>query len=107
MTDPSLLRETLVLEAPQETEDGQGGVVRVFVTAATLKARIEPQGGDTRDREGRITQVNRLRVTVRAFPGLTAANRFRQGERLFRILAIQNADRLGRYLICQCEEETP
>lgn len=106
MIDPGLLRDTLILEAPLETPDGQGGFTRSFVTLATIKAKIAPDSGDTKLIEGRLTQVNSLLVTMRARAGLTAAHRFRKGARLLRILSIEKADPLGLYLTCTCEEET-
>jgi head-tail adaptor len=107
MIDPGSLRDTLILEAPVETPDGQGGVTRAFATLATIKAKIAPQSGETKLIEGHLTQVNSLRITLRPVAGLTAAHRFRQGARLFRILSIEKADPLSLYLTCSCEEETP
>ena len=42
MTDPGRLKTRLAIEAPLETDDGQGGVARSFTTVATVWAAVTP-----------------------------------------------------------------
>ena len=42
MTSPGDLNRRLVLEAPIETDDGEGGVTRGYATVTTLWAQAVP-----------------------------------------------------------------
>lgn len=47
------------------------------------------------------------RVTVRAVARPKPGQRFREGSRVFAILAVAERDPAGRYLTCFCREEGP
>ncbi len=109
MSAPNLSR-ALVLEAPVITPDGAGGHVTTWTALGTLWAEIRAGSGrERRAALGPSADVP-LRVTLRAAPPDSdsrprAGQRFREGTRLFRILAVTEADAQGRYLICQAIEE--
>ena len=105
--NPGAFRHRLVIEAPVETADGAGGVTRSFETVATVWGLIEPLGGAEIRTEDRLVQRLTHRITLRAHPGLTAAHRFRRGQRLFEIRAIRDDVPAIRFLTCQCEENAP
>jgi head-tail adaptor len=86
--DPGRLNRRLVVEAPVETDDGTGGVVRSFVDAATVWAQMTPVGarGDV-DTDTRGTVVT-WRITLRAGVALTTRHRLRDGARRLDIAAI-------------------
>jgi len=44
MIDPGALKTRLTLEAPVETDDGQGGVTRGYATFAKVWAQVAPLG---------------------------------------------------------------
>lgn len=110
MTAPVLSRP-LVLEARSQVSDGAGGYTDAWTALGTLWAEVAPRSG--REARGTGLPVSRVlyRVTLRAArPGAPdrprAGQRFRDGDRLFDILAVAEADRHGRYLACTCSEET-
>jgi SPP1 family predicted phage head-tail adaptor len=91
--DPGALNRRLVLEAPVETNDGSGGVARSFAAVATLWAAVEPASG----RESVVADAlganitHRIRIRTRADVALR--HRFRDGDIVFRIVAIRDRDR--------------
>ncbi|HSF62824.1 MAG TPA: head-tail adaptor protein [Paracoccaceae bacterium] len=106
------LRRSLVLEAPEETATGSGGIARAWVALGRLWAEI--RAGTGRDGQGVevVTAQVALRITVRGAPVGSparpqAGQRFRDGLRVFAILAVAEADPGGRYLTCFAREEDP
>jgi SPP1 family predicted phage head-tail adaptor len=104
--DPGMLSHELVLEQPVETPDGAGGFTTVWSAVATIWARLEPLNPETEIWAGRDPTVQTHRVTLRHRPDTRQGMRFRKLTRLFPILAVQDADETGRYLICRTKEET-
>lgn len=106
------LNRALELETEVRTPDGAGGYSKVWTAVATLWAEIVPGSGrDPAGEELILTSVP-YRITVRAAP-VGAANRpkaeqrFREGSRIFAILAVTERDQAGHYLTCFCREEAP
>jgi len=101
---PGALRHRLVLEEAQRVSDGAGGFTETWVTVATVWAAIEPSGGgegvDSGRLAGRVSHTVSLRYRAEVIPAM----RFRQGTRLFHILAAINEDERRRWLRCLCEE---
>lgn len=111
MAGPHLNR-ALVLEAQERTPDGAGGDAVAWAALGTLWAEVV--AGTGRDPEGEevILTSQPFRITVRAaLPGAmtrpVAGQRFREGTRVFPILAVAECDRDGRFLLCICREEAP
>ena len=109
---PPLLTRPLVLETHLADTDDAGGFVDRWEVLGTLWADIRAGAG--REREGPGVPMGRVayRVIVQAAPRGSHARprpdqRFREGERLFRILAVAEHDPRGAYLVCFCEEEEP
>jgi head-tail adaptor len=106
------LNRALVLEAATRVPDGAGGFSTVWEAIAELWAEV--MAGSGRDPAGEEVVLSSVpyRITVRAAP-VGAANRprpeqrFREGARLFAILAVTERDPAGRYLTCFCREEFP
>ncbi len=105
-----VLSRPLVLESVVRHSDGAGGFVESWTALGTLWAEVRPRSGGERDREE--VGVSRLdvRVTVRAAPAGAstrpeAGQRFREGARIFRILAVTEPDISGRFLTCLAREE--
>jgi SPP1 family predicted phage head-tail adaptor len=101
------LRHRLTLEAPDESPDGAGGVVRTWTALGEIWAAIEPLAAGEAviadKRLGRLTH----RIVVRSRSDLTLNHRFRLGFRSFAIRALRDADERGRFLDCLVEEERP
>jgi len=109
MSAPRLTRP-LMLEEAQQLPDGAGGFLRDWVALGTLWADVKPGAG--RERAGETASLATIpyRITVRAAPQGAASRprpdqRFRDGARLFRILAVSEADAGGHYLRCVAQEE--
>ena len=109
MSGPVLNRR-LVLEAPQRAADGAGGFSQSWVALGTLWAEVRPgTGRETGGQGGPLSRVP-YRITVRGAPAGApsrpkAEQRFREGDRLFHILAVTERDGRGHYLTCFAEEE--
>jgi len=111
MTVVSLSRE-LVLETRRILPDGAGGYSEAWVALGVLWAEVV--AGSGRDVAGEEVTLSSVpcRITVRGAPVGSEARpkpeqRFRDGERAFRIVAVTERDRAGRYLTCFAREEVP
>lgn len=105
--DPGALNARLVLEAPVETPDGQGGVEVDFSALATLWARIEPVSARTDETAGALRRTVTHRIRLRWRDDLAGGMRLRKGGRLFTLLAFRDPDETGQCMLCDCEEITP
>lgn len=108
MKAPQLTRR-LVLEAPERVPDGAGGYTETWVARGTIWGEVDLRGAG-REVDAAASRLN-LKITVRAAPQgapsrPTAAMRFRDGTRVYRIEAVTEADPSGRYLLCFATEET-
>jgi head-tail adaptor len=94
MKNPGRMKTRLVIEAPVESDDGQGGVVRGHVPVAAVWAAVMPdrvQHGFEADGDGAAV---RLRIVLRSEHGLTLRHRLVDGNRIYRITALtDSADR--------------
>lgn len=109
---PPRLNRPLLLEAEEAAPDGAGGYVRSWAVRGRLWAAVVPGPG----REAAGVEVplaaQPLRIYVRGAPQgapsrPVAGQRFRDGGRVFAILAVTEADADGRYLVCAAREEEP
>ena len=105
-----LLTRALVLEAPMRVPDGAGGYIVGWAVLGTHWADVK--AGSGREIAGQVVAVARVpyRVIVRsALVGSPQRplvdQRFRDGARIFRILAVAETDPGGRYLTCLTDEE--
>lgn len=111
MSAPQLNRP-LVLEAMSRVADGAGGFAESWGALGTLWAEVTPGAGRDAAGEEVVMGVVGYRITLRgALQGSPArpmpGQRFRDGGRLFAILAVTEADPAGRYLTCFAREEVP
>lgn len=104
------LSRKLVLEQPVVAPDGAGGFSRTWQSLGALWADVVAV--TARERDGGEVSVSsaRYRITVRGAPfgaeaRPTAEQRFREGTRLFNIVAVTERDAEGRYLTCHTKEE--
>jgi head-tail adaptor len=95
MIDPGRLKTRLAIQAPVETDDGQGGVARSYTTLTTAWAEVTPLtarggGADVQaDAEGATVKC---RIVLRSNFVLTLQHRLVDGARIYRIAAIRDAD---------------
>jgi len=106
------LTRALMLEDPVEVADGAGGLVLSWVPLGRVWAEVVPATG----REAPGEEINLAtvgyRISVRgAVVGAPSRpkpeQRFRDGLRLFTILAVTERDAGGQYLTCFAREEVP
>jgi head-tail adaptor len=107
---PPHLNRALVLEAVLRNPDGAGGYVETWSALGTLWAAFNPGSGSDVPGEEQILGAVRYRIAVRAAPSGSASRpkagqRFREGDRVFPILAVAEADPAGRFLTCFAREE--
>ncbi len=105
-----VLDRRLVLEEAQNVPDGAGGFTQSWVALGTLWARIRPASGQERGVDAATVSTAPYRITVRAAPFGAPSRprpeqRFREGARVFRILAVSDNDDGGCTLTCFAQEE--
>lgn len=111
MSAPELNR-ALVLEAPTQVADGAGGFALTWTTVGTLWSEVT--AGSGRDLAGVEIALASVpyRITVRGAPvgsprRPTPEQRFRDGARVYHILAVTERDPDALYLTCFAREEVP
>ncbi|MBK5944918.1 phage tail protein [Rhodobacter veldkampii DSM 11550] len=109
MSAPRLNRR-LVLEEARRVPDGAGGHVLDWVGLGEVWAEVRAGAG--RERAGELLTLALVawRITLRAAPEGSPRRprpeqRLREGGRVFRILAVAEADPGARYLTCFAQEE--
>jgi SPP1 family predicted phage head-tail adaptor len=94
MTAPGDLNRRLVLEAPAESDDGAGGVTRLYDVVTTLWAQVVPLAARLDAAAGSLGAVARYRIVIRMRSGITTQHRLQDGTRLYRVIATRDsADR--------------
>jgi SPP1 family predicted phage head-tail adaptor len=92
--DIGALKRRLVLETPVETGDGAGGVVRTYEAGDTLWAQVTPVSARSDVAADSLGAALRFRIVIRARGGISTRYRFREGARVYRIVAVrESADR--------------
>ena len=109
MSLPHLNRK-LVLEHAVRTPDQSGGYATVWSTLGALWAEIAPGTGAERGANALALSRVPLKITVRAAPVGSdarpmAGQRFREGPRIYSILAVAERDTQARFLVCHAQEE--
>ena len=103
----------LVLERPETLQDGSGGFVTTWAEVCTHWAEIRPGAGRSRWGAEAVPLAGvDWRLFLRAVPPGHPARpapemRFREGARIFAILAVAEADARGAWLVCHAREEVP
>ena len=111
MTAVDLTRR-LVLENPVAVADGAGGFAETWAVLGVVWAEVAAGAGREAAGEEAWQAEVPFRITVRAARQGAArrprpGQRFRDGARLFRILAVTERDTAGLYLACYAREEVP
>lgn len=98
-------RHRLTLEAPDEIEDGAGGVTRSWQAIAQVWASIEPLSlGERLAAEKRVGLLSH-RILLRHRTDITLSHRFLLGMRVFVIRAVRDPEERGRVIECLVEEQ--
>ncbi|WP_424942903.1 head-tail adaptor protein [Aliiroseovarius crassostreae] len=107
---PPVLNRKLTLEEPQRAPDGAGGFNETWMALGELWAEIKAGTGNEKAADHVTLSSISFRITVRAAPHGAPSRpkpeqRFRAGNRIFRILAVAEADLGTQYLTCFAKEE--
>ncbi len=107
-----VLNRSLELQQRIEIPDGAGGFSTTWIAKGTLWADVRLRSGRGARQGQTIVGQASYRITVRAAPVGAPSRprpdqRFREGHRLFSILAVAEADPTGRFLTCYAQEEVP
>ncbi len=99
----------LVLETRESLADGAGGFAVSWRALGTLWADVRARSGREELLAAQPTSRVKSRILVRAAPVGAPSRprpeqRFREGERVFNILAVAEYDPHGRYLAIDAEE---
>jgi head-tail adaptor len=111
MTTPQLNR-SLVLEASVQVADGAGGFDQTWATVGTLWGEVKAGSGRDAAAEEITLATVPYRITVRGAPVGSPRRplpqqRFRDGTRVYHIVAVTERDPDGLYLSCFAREEVP
>ena len=94
MTNIGDLNRRLVLEAPSETDDGEGGVTRLYDVVTTLWAQVVPLAARADVAAASLGASLRYRIVIRARSDVTTQHRFQDGTRIYRVIGSrESADR--------------
>lgn len=104
------LNRALVLEELVRMSDGAGGYQDNWQALGSLWAEVLPTTGRDVPADQILASATTYRITVRAAaegaPSRPRADqRFREGARVFHILAVAERDAEGLYLTCYAREE--
>ena len=104
------LDRLLTLETPTRLPDGAGGFSITWAALGTHWAEVTPGGGKDAAGEEVVLSSVPYRITVRAAPVDAPSRplpdqRFRDGTRIFTILAVTERGRLAKHLVCFVREE--
>ena len=103
------LSRKLVLEERANTPDGKGGFTVGWQVLGVVWADVDARSGREALVSARDISRVRYRIIVRGAPVGAASRprpdqRFREGDRVFSILAVAEFDPAGRWLECWAEE---
>lgn len=101
------LRARLILEAPTDVTDDNGGFIRTFSTLATVWGEITPTRGRPSFDANQSEQVLSHRIRIRYRSDVSAQNRLRLGARIFTIRNVMDEGEDKRFLRLDCEEIRP
>lgn len=94
MTQPGDLDRRLALQAPAESGDGEGGVVRSYATVALLWAQVTPVSMRADVAAEARGAALRFRILIRRRDDVTTAHRLSDGAVVYRVIAARtSADR--------------
>lgn len=98
------MRQRVTLEAPTDTQDYVGGIIRLYTPLARLWAQIETQGVEEQFIEQRLEQSRKVVVTIRWRADVQSQMRFDFRGRKLIIRGVEDIDEKRRFLRCLCEE---
>lgn len=102
MIDPGRLKTRLVIEAPVDAPDGQGGVTRTYAPQTTVWAALSAQSAHAGVQADAVGAALRVRVILRGHLQLTLQHRLNDNGEIYRILGLTPRDD-GRFIEIDAE----
>jgi head-tail adaptor len=103
MTNIGDMNRRLVLEAPVESDDGAGGVNRLYDVVTVLWGQVMPLAARADATADSLGAVLRFRIVIRARDDITTQHCLLDGAHIYRVVAARpSADR--RFLEIDAEE---
>jgi SPP1 family predicted phage head-tail adaptor len=94
MIQPGALDQRLRLQAPNEADDGAGGVIRSYTHVTTLWAQVIPEAMRADMSADHLGASLRYRIVIRKRHDVTLRHRFQENSAFYRIIAMrESADR--------------
>jgi head-tail adaptor len=87
--DIGALDRRLILQAPNETADGAGGVMRSYDAAATLWGSVTPLAARADVAADSRGAILRVRIVMRFREGVTTRHRIVDGAHTYTIVAVR------------------
>jgi SPP1 family predicted phage head-tail adaptor len=88
------LNRRLVLEAPVETDDGEGGVARSYAAVTTLWAQVVPMSSGANVAADSLGAALRYQIVIRFRNDVTTRHQFQDSAAIYRVIATRpSADR--------------
>lgn len=101
--DIGALNRRLILQAPNDSPDGMGGVTRSYDEVATLWGSVTVLSGRADADAGSLGALLRFRIVIRFRNDVTTRHRLIDGAHIYRIVAVREvAER--RFLEIDAEE---
>lgn len=109
MRRPRLTRR-LTLQSSQRVRDDAGGFTTSWITLGEVWAQVSAGTGRDAELAGLTVSTVPYRIVIRATPAGAPSrplpgHRLRDGERIFTVLAVTEADHEARYLTVFAREE--
>lgn len=101
------LRARLILEAPTDVMDDNGGFTRTFSTLAVVWGEITPASGRASFDANQSEELLSHRIRIRWRSDVSSQHRLRLGARIFTIRSVQDAGEDKRFLRLDCGEIRP
>ena len=98
------LRHRLILQAPEDVDDGASGFSRNYRTLGAVWARVSVIAANQQFAEQRFEQSTHFQIDLRWRADIAAGMRFVFRERFILIHAVRDLDDARRFLTCACEE---
>ncbi|WP_036296818.1 head-tail adaptor protein [Methylosinus sp. PW1] len=98
------MRLRMTLEAPVDTPDDSGGMMRVYVTLGDIWVKLIPLSADARFVEQRQELAIQWIAQARWRGDVTSEMRLVDGQRRLRVISAYDPDGRRRFLLCHCEE---
>ncbi len=97
------LNRRLVLEAPAETDDGVGGVTRLYDVVTTLWGQVTPLPARADVVADSFGATLKFRIVIRTYHGIGTRHRLLDGAHIYRIVAVRESA-CRRFLEIDAEE---